>query len=81
MRPSESRSHLDALARSVPTDEESARRAVAATARLEPVERWRLFTELLREMDALSGSRPPLVGAEDLEFWRHWGDPMHGRTR
>jgi len=72
---------LDELKRSIPTDEESAWRAVRVTAALSPAERWRVFAEVQREMESLLGTRSPIVDESDGPFWRYWVDPAHGRPR
>ena len=62
----------------VPSDEETARRAVRpfyfATFEI----RWKAFAELLREMDAISlGEEYKKDTASEL-FWHHWTDPAFG---
>jgi hypothetical protein len=63
----------------VPSDEETARRAVEPYRHLTPAERWAAFAELLREMETLSAGRPGARSPDDENFWRHWKDPSLGR--
>ncbi len=72
---------FDEYARAVPTDEETARKAVEPYRRMTPEERWRAFAALQREMDGLLDGREPWRGDEDGPFWRYWVDPSHARPR
>jgi hypothetical protein len=64
---------------SVPTTEESARRAVLPYAHLTAQQRFDALRDLLREIELLRGSRPLLRDPRDEDFWRHWKDPSLGR--
>lgn len=72
---------FDEYARAVPTDEETARRAVEPCRDMTPQQRWEAFAALLREMEGLLDGREPWRGDDDGPFWRYWVDPLHGRPR
>ncbi len=63
----------------VPTDEETAERAVALTRDMSPEERWELFRWLLDGMDGFLDGREPFRPEEDPPFWMRWKDPSLGR--
>ncbi|MHC4971626.1 MAG: hypothetical protein ACYTG3_04790 [Planctomycetota bacterium] len=63
----------------VPTDEQTARRAVAPYLRLTPAERWAAFAALQAEMDVLLNGRAPWRDDRFEPLWRHWKDPSLGR--
>ncbi len=63
----------------IPTDEETAERAIAATRHMTPDERWELLRWLLDGMDALLEGRKPFRPEEDPPFWMRWKDPTLGR--
>jgi hypothetical protein len=67
--------------RRAPTDEESARRAVAPYRGLDSVARLEALASLLGAMDALLRGRRPVRSPDDRAFWRHWKDPSLGRPR
>lgn len=69
---------LDRYLASIPTDEETARRAVRPYAGMSGEERLRALADLLGEMDILLGGRLPIRSPDDEQFWRHWKDPTHG---
>ena len=62
-----------------PTDEQTARRAVAPYRPLTPAERWSAFAALLAGMDALLDGRAPWRDDRFEPFWRHWKDASFGR--
>ena len=72
---------FDEYVRAVPTDEESARRAVEPYRHMTPQQRWEAFAALLRQVDELLDGREPYRGDADDPFWRYWVDPCHGRPR
>ncbi len=67
--------------RTVPTDEESVRRAVAPWRGMSAAQRLDALAALLGGMDALLAGRRPLRSPDDEAFWRHWKDPDLGRPR
>jgi hypothetical protein len=67
--------------RAAPTDEETARRAVAPYRHLDAEARLRALTDLLRGMDVLLAGRRPSRSPDDEAFWRHWKDASHGLPR
>ena len=63
----------------VPTDRESAERAVAPYRDMTPAERFEALAKLLEEVAAILGDREPAGDGEPFPFWRHWMDPSLGR--
>jgi hypothetical protein len=64
-----------------PTDEDSARAAVALYRSLTVAERFEALVALLRDMDVLLVGRTPRRSPDDEDFWLHWKDPSRGRPR
>lgn len=63
----------------VPTDVETAERAVADYRAMTPQERLEVFRWLLAGMDDLLDGREPFRFEDDPPFWQRWKDPSLGR--
>ncbi len=63
----------------VPTDWESARKAVAPYRDMTPAECFVELGALLAELETILGDRNPAGDGEPHPFWRHWMDPSLGR--
>ncbi|MEN8148247.1 MAG: hypothetical protein ABFS86_00405 [Planctomycetota bacterium] len=72
---------IDRLLATRPTDEETARAAVAPYRSLDAAARLEALASLLRDMDTLLDGRMPVRSPDDENFWRHWMDPSLGRPR
>jgi hypothetical protein len=72
---------IDRLLETRPTDEETARAAVAPWRSLDARARIEALTSLLRDMDTLLDGRMPVRSPDDENFWRHWMDASLGRSR
>jgi len=70
---------LEAYLRAVPSDEETAHRAIAPYVEMTPTERWVAFADLQREVEALLGDTDSRRA--DPPFWQHWKDPGLGSSR
>ena len=65
----------------LPSAAESARAEVAPFLDMTVEERLAIWARLQRSMDAVVRLNPPIDDPAARDFWRHWRDPMYGRSR